>query len=461
MSKAARLSILILAVMLIATFVYVGVLTIQNQSAGRAKGALVRQLEEIQLKETKYQHENKALQEKLKVSEAAKVELEDRLTKVNANVGDLESKISKVTAEREALQKRQEELQKQKDDLAAKLKENAEPQVVYKYIEKPADNKAAPATEGAAGSLSIKTAASSTEAAPPDGAKSSQAKSDTPVTNPAAGIPQGEEYWAQVLKTKAALDLELEDVKNTLTQKNIEMVELKKANSDLQLELGNLKSEKETIERQIKKGQDLADNLSLTLARAENEKKFLTDRIGRLTGENSDLRDQIKQLSSTKIALEKSIVRLQDEKKDVEKKLLESENVIQTRIDEIWKIKQNLTENFKAAAATSSNSVELSPIVVSPQVSPTTAVPEIPGASESGRAVPAGFYGSVVSVNEENNFVIVDVGTEKGLKLGDNISVYRGADYIAGLEVIQVRKDIAAADIKNKVTAIQVGDVVR
>jgi hypothetical protein len=57
--------------------------------------------------------------------------------------------------------------------------------------------------------------------------------------------------------------------------------------------------------------------------------------------------------------------------------------------------------------------------------------------------------------------VIVDIGSNKGLKEGDVLNVYRGAEFIAGLEVIQVRRDIAAADIRNKILDIEVGDVVR
>lgn len=79
---------------------------------------------------------------------------------------------------------------------------------------------------------------------------------------------------------------------------------------------------------------------------------------------------------------------------------------------------------------------------------------------DSGATEP-GFNGRIVSVNEENNFVIVDVGEEAGVGLGDALSVYRDSKYVAQLEVIQVRKDIAAADIKNQWTQVQVGDTIR
>ena len=165
-------------------------------------------------------------------------------------------------------------------------------------------------------------------------------------------------------------------------------------------------------------------------------------------------RDQVKRLSSTKIALEKSIVRLQEDRAGIERKLQETESVIRNRIDEIWRIKDSLENSFHSSQTTNANEVELPPIVVS---SSMTAGDD--GMAADGTA--PGFNGNVVSINDENNFVIVDIGQEDGLRLGDTMNVYRGAEYIAALEVIQVRKDIAAADIKNKVAKIAVGDVVR
>ena len=61
----------------------------------------------------------------------------------------------------------------------------------------------------------------------------------------------------------------------------------------------------------------------------------------------------------------------------------------------------------------------------------------------------------------ENNFVIVNIGEGTGVRLGEQLSVYRDSKYIAKLEVIQVRKDISAADIKEQSSKIKVGDSVR
>jgi len=218
------------------------------------------------------------------------------------------------------------------------------------------------------------------------------------------------------------------------------------------LGLEDLQAAKDEIERRIKYGQDLSDSLSLELARAQNDKKFLNDRLEKITTENSTLREQIRGLTSTKLALEKNIVRLQDQKKEIEAKLDETESVIQGRINEIWEIKDSLEKNFGVEEKLSSQ-VDLPPIVVSDRPMETEQDPNL---------FPApGINGNIVSVNNDNNFVIIDIGLDEGIHLGDSLNIYRGAEYVAGIEVIQVRQDIAAADIISKVADIKVGDAVR
>ncbi len=94
--------------------------------------------------------------------------------------------------------------------------------------------------------------------------------------------------------------------------------------------------------------------------------------------------------------------------------------------------------------------VELPPIVVSSNGEPMN--------FKTGMA---GFNGRVISINEVNNFVIVDIGENKGITLGDSLSVYRDSKYIARLEVIQVRKDISAADLKDQWSKVRIGDIIR
>ena len=178
----------------------------------------------------------------------------------------------------------------------------------------------------------------------------------------------------------------------------------------------------------------------------------MLDRMNNIGEENNTLHEQLKGLTATKIGLEKNIVKLQGDKRQIEDKLYETEGVIQNRVEQIYQLKDTLEKDFKPSTKNPrTGEIELSPIVVN-------------GGDKGMNEVkvpPAGQNGNVVSINSDNNFVIVNLGEDTGVKIGDKLNIYRGAQYIAGLEVIQVRKDICAADIKSKMIDIEVGDTVR
>ena len=130
--------------------------------------------------------------------------------------------------------------------------------------------------------------------------------------------------------------------------------------------------------------------------------------------------------------------------------------MIQGKIDEIWEIKESLDKTFHSTKLTpvDNKQVELTPIVVRSDGAKTAATFDA-GVTASD------FNGEIISINEENNFVIVNIGEKTGIFLGSTLSVYRGGDYIARLKVIQVRPDILAADIEEQKVKIKVGDIVK
>ena len=259
------------------------------------------------------------------------------------------------------------------------------------------------------------------------------------------------------------MQLDLEKAKADLDQSVLQVGELKKQNADLQLEAKNLTDAKEEIEhklqqsqqefdRKVKYNEDLANSLSLEIARAHSDQKQANDHAENVKQENTKLQSQLKQLSTTKLALEKTIAQINQEKSVMQKKLAETEGVIQGRIDEIWQIKQNLDKKISDLPK-SSGEVELPPIIVNAQQGQNDA--------PAKAVVAAKTQGSIISINEANNFVIVDFGEGDGSQVGRKLKVYRGNNQVAALEVIQVRKDISAADIKQKSTVLRVGDIVR
>ena len=120
-------------------------------------------------------------------------------------------------------------------------------------------------------------------------------------------------------------------------------------------------------------------------------------------------------------------------------------------MDQIIEVKNDLKAartDAKEVSTKDSKVVQLQPIVVK--------------AAEETPKKPAAAAGQVLAINEENNFVIIDLGEDSGVKVGQTFNVYRNNQQIATLEVIQTRKEISAADIKNLSSGskIKVGDMV-
>lgn len=424
MSNATKQSIIILAILLVGSFGFAGYTLLEKQKADHQKTLLQNDIKTYQAQSEKYSSDNKALQEQIKKVEDEKNKIQKDFSAVNEQVKNFEEEIKKIIAERDEWKGRVDAIQKERDELAEKAQQPSEPKIVYKYIERES-------------------------AEQKDDAAQSQVSPETKIS------PENlsDNYWAQVLKEKATIELKLENLKKEMSTFAVEIGDLKKSNSDLELELSKMKTEREALEREIKHNKDLADTLSLELARAKGDRKFSIDRFEKIKKENDRMRSQVKELMATKSGLEKTVVKLTDAKTELEKKVAETENIIQNKISEIWDIKESLNKRLKDAAdARAAQEIELPPIIVN-------ANPEQFEADSTKLAT--GLNGSVISVNEENNFVIIDKGQNAGVGVGNKLNIYRGNDFIAQAEVIQARADICAADIKQQKTGIKVGDNVR
>lgn len=424
MSQAAKQLITIILVVLLCAAVGVSVIaSLNNKKLSGENAALTQKNDEYRTLETKQAVEIAGWKEKFDKLEKEKNELLTKINSAGGNIDEISAKVKDLTRERDELKNRFEVVQKERDDLTVKLSEKMRATVV-ESTNLPADGNG----------------------------KDGMAPKPGDQEDAKVGSESDEDYWARILKAKVSLQMDLDKIKEDLSKSALEISELKKQNSDLQLEISKLNSDKEEIARQIKYGNDLAKNLSLELARSQSEKQFMSDRMNKISDENSSLHEQLKNLTSTKVALEKSIVKLQKDKKQIEGKLFETEGVIQNRVEQIYQLKDSLQKDFKPAVKDSKTAaVELSPIVINPDDKDVTQV----------KSLPIGVSGSVVSINDENNFVIVNFGEDAGIKVGEKLNVYRGPEYIAALEVIQVRKDILAADIKSKTKPIEVGDSVK
>jgi predicted nuclease with TOPRIM domain len=255
------------------------------------------------------------------------------------------------------------------------------------------------------------------------------------------------------LKAKTDLELQLAVVRNDLKTTQINDEQLKRETNTLTLELNNLKREKEDLKRQFDYNQKLVDSLSQDLVREKNDKNKIQETFKSLRNENTMFLQQIRSLSNRKITLENKLQALQNEKTNLERKFNEMQVMLSDKLSQIGNLSQQITEinneekPKRDLPIQKRESVELPPIVVRPQ-------------SQGAQSEEASVDGKVLAVNKENNFVVVDLGQDTGIKTGNRLRVSRDGQYVGDVEVMQVRKNISACDIKKEIVPIQIGDSV-
>jgi chromosome segregation ATPase len=460
MSKAVKQSILILVLLLIVSIAVALMTLLEKQKLQSKNQSLSQQVADFQSQQTQLVAESTKLKEQVQTltdqlasKDRDRSKFQTQYEEIKSRYDQLSEQVDHLTKERDDYKDRTSTVGVERDRLMKEL-QNRPQKVVEKivYKEKPAEQTPPPVEAVAAvpPTPSPSTDAGNKDADKTESAVVKKAEDDS------AKQQQDESHWAEVFKQKAALEIEINKSKKALDESALQIVDLKKQVADMQLVIDKLSSERDEIVRKIKYGEDLADNLSIELARAKNDQKFTSERAEKLTNENSNLQTQVKQLTSTKVSLEKTISRLSEDKENIQKKLIESESVIQSRIDDIWKIKQNIDQRVQTMPKGNENQVELAPIVIN-----ANATAEAPVVEETPAGEPSKNQAHIVSINQDNNFVIIDMGEKDGIKMGDAFRVYRGSKEIARLEVIQLRRDIAAADIKKKTAQLQVGDLVR
>ncbi len=256
-----------------------------------------------------------------------------------------------------------------------------------------------------------------------------------PVSTPAT---TEDTYWAGILKAKADLELKLDNLRNELRNGKSAFEQLQREKSSLSLELKNLDIQNTDIKRQLAYNQQITDALTQELVREKNDKLKIQDEIKVLRSDSASLRRQIEGVSIRKSKLEERVAELEVKNNELERSLnkVQGQQSVQADI-----LKQPVGQYKK-------ESVELPPIVVRPQKEISSSLGNY---SQKGK---------VSLINRENKFVIISLGEESGVRVGDVFKVYKADKEIAAVEAIRVRRDITACDIKNESAPIAIGDIV-
>lgn len=277
-------------------------------------------------------------------------------------------------------------------------------------------------------------------------------KVKTKVEPPLAVAPvPTDAYWAGVLKEKTALAMQLENLRSDFNKIQAGNEEALREKANLEAEIRSLNFEKQDLNRQLEYNKKALDGITLQLEAEKNDKSQINDALRAIKNENNVLRQQLKSLSKRKLNLEKKIDELVEDNDRYAKRFNELDILLKDKILQVDTLNKQLISGTTVEANPEpgeSSSVELPAIVVRPQQT---------GLATQGR----NSLCKVMAINRDNNFVIIDLGENSGIRLGEIFKVYRDDDTVATIEVIQVRKTISACDIKKETKPIKVGDIVK
>ncbi|MBM3246292.1 MAG: hypothetical protein FJZ13_03060 [Candidatus Omnitrophica bacterium] len=268
--------------------------------------------------------------------------------------------------------------------------------------------------------------------------------------------PTTDAYWAGILKAKTDLELQLGNIRGDLKSVQANNEQLLRDKSTLELDMGNLTRDNEDLKRQLEYKQRVMDGIAQELVVEKNDKVKIQSSLKLLKNENALLTRQLKSLNSRRTELEKKFQEVQKDRAGLERRIGDVETMLTDKISKINELKEQLDairdRRTTAVMPQEKESVELPPIVVRPQAGDAVT-------SEAQIASP--LAGKVLAINKDNNFVIIDLGEDRGLTVGSAFKVYEDGEPIANIEAIQVRKSIAACDIKKQTKPISVGDIVK
>jgi len=251
-------------------------------------------------------------------------------------------------------------------------------------------------------------------------------------------------FVANLMKQKVGLEVEIERLKNEVNPKEQEISRLRTENMDKDLKLAQLQEEKNSIEQKLKNSEQVAQILSSDLLKEKDlsgGSKAMSEKIAM---ENNALNSKISEFED----IAKEYNSLLAEKEDIRARLAKLENDVEYKDKEINKYKVALQESavksqeVRAEAYRVPGEVELPTIRAQKTAMLTTPSLERAGETEE-------LKGKVVTINMEHNFVVIDLGKQDGIDVGNKFNVYREETLLGSVEIIQARDKIAAADIKD------------
>lgn len=183
----------------------------------------------------------------------------------------------------------------------------------------------------------------------------------------------------------------------------------------LENEVTELKTAKEEMKTELDETKRRADNLSNELEREKKMREAVVEQLNKAKAEAEKLKMQFATEKQDKLQIQERLSKINKDKDELAKQL-----------EQLAKAKNDLEERIKKLMGEPKEGVELKKIVVKPDKQ---------------------IEGEVLVVNKEFNFIVVNVGKNDGLKIGSELTIYKGEEPIAKVKVEKLYSNMAAAGI--------------
>ena len=257
-------------------------------------------------------------------------------------------------------------------------------------------------------------------------------------------------------------------------KQNISQLEAKSL--ELTQQVTGLQTERKGLEERLASLRTQLSSATADLQRSRETVEELTGRYDQLSGERTQLEAQVAGLTSEREEAKRKAQQLEQQLEQSSTEFERAASCLRERLRLLDRDYRQLAEQLtKQQASTPPPNIEIVGTIPSP---PTSTAPNTSMGGNSASAISgsvelppiivrkdqAGMTttvrGRLLDVNESHNFVVVDKGSDDGVRVGMVLDVLRGAASVGRVSVVRVRPQLSACDIIRAKTAglLQAGD---
>ncbi len=246
-----------------------------------------------------------------------------------------------------------------------------------------------------------------------------------------------------------------------LGQSEQHVQELESRNQELTAQLGKIQDDRKTLDDQLGALQGQLSSAMAEVDETRNSLKQLQHRYEELDQQRGELQSQVATLTTQRDSAQERSQQLDQQREELERsssRLHERLGLLERDYRQAMKQVEELTaaqadakpSDAPAAAAAhpdTSDEADQPPEVVLP---PVTVNDQSPDSSKSSTTSPSrstALHGRVLEVNDPQGFIVLDKGSEHGVRSGMVFDIIRGTTTIARATAVSVRPRISALDV--------------